>query len=138
MKTWTLINKLENQIEATSRADLAEGFVENVFGGFDRGDLVEKLLREYSSFLPHGPEVTYRFAAALFRARRLDEARNMYRSLLPSNPARLMLAVLESSLGNVELASGLVEEYNAECRRANMPFMCTSLEKVAMRRSANY
>jgi len=138
-KSWGSINRIESRIEATSRADCPDGYVENVFGGFDRSDLVAKLIEEYSALPQQDTEVAFRLAGALFRAGRLEEASEIFGKLTDeSNQARLMLATVEHCRGNVVDAGRLVEEYNEICRKTNMEFMCTSLEKIAVRKSASY
>jgi hypothetical protein len=138
-KSWGAINKIESRIEATSRADCADGYVENIFGGFDRLDLVAKLIEEYSALPQQDREVAFRLAGALFRAGRLEAASEIYGRLAhESNQARLMLATVEHCRGNVIDAGRLVEEYNDLCLKTNMEFMCTSLEKIAVKKSGTY
>src|SRR5688500_8497847 len=97
------IAKLESRLEASMSEADEPGFAPNWFGSFDRVDLTNAVLRGYEALVELAPDdinLRYRFAGALARARRFDQARAIYSGLLDSmSAAQCMLAM-------VELASG--------------------------------
>jgi len=110
------------------------GYIENTFGSYDREDLTLELLGLYAQMLAQSPndkDLKYQYAGALARAKR-PEARDVYTSLLDSmTPAHLMLAMLELDEGNRAAAEARLAIYNQRCVDEGMPFMQSTMEKIA-------
>lgn len=133
---WKSIERLERRIENTVRDDPGPGFIANMYGSFDREDLTSELLAAYEQLRELDPQdvyLRYRYAGALMRARRFDEARATYTGVLQENTsAHLMLAILEVKCGNKPAAEARLEDYNRRCVAEGMPFMQSSLEKIGL------
>jgi hypothetical protein len=133
---WKSIERLERRIEGTVCDDLRPGFIENMYGSFDREDLTSELLAVYEQLRERDPTdvyLTYRYAGALMRASKFDDARTMYTSIVESNTsALLMLAMLELKCGNKPGAEARLGEYNQRCIAEGMPFMQSNLAKIEL------
>lgn len=133
---WKLITKTEQKIESTMTEEAAPGYIENMYGSFDREDLTSELLKLYEQLqkqVPADSDVKYRHAGALMRASRFDEARNLYFELLESHTsAHLMLAMIELKCGDRVAAVARLNAYNKRCTSEGMPFMQSTLEKIAL------
>lgn len=134
---WKKIESIEKKIESTSRMDQRDGFFVNMFGEFDRRDLTQELLATYSDLLVKAPDsidVKYRFAGALMRANRLSEAQEMYGSIIEESlPANLMLAMVQLMQGDRGAAQKSLAIYNERCIKEGMPFLQSSMEKIAVK-----
>lgn len=135
---WTKVGKLERQIENTAIESPADGFAKNMFESYDREDLTEELLQVYDQMKALDSKdggIIYRYAGALLRARRFEQARTLYAQLLSSNTSsHLMLAMLELMCGNKSEAEKRLTAYNQRCVAEGMPFMQSTIEKLKTKR----
>jgi hypothetical protein len=132
------LQKIENRLELGDCDEPRAGFEPNWFGGFDRADLRRELLAGYEALVdrfPGVPDFRYRYAGALARAVRLDDARAVYAALVETmDSARLMLAMVQLAPGDEQAAADTLSAYNARCVEQGMPFMQSTLDKISLRR----
>jgi len=135
---WRQITKLEQKIEATMSEDPRPGFIENMYGSFDREDLTKQVLALYEELVgtsPNDEYARYRRAGALARANRLREALGEYRKVFGSHRSALvMAAMMELALGDRDAAQRTLDVHNARCIAEGVPIMQATLEKITLRR----
>jgi hypothetical protein len=130
--------KIESRLELTASDQPKAGFEPNWFGGHDRADLRRDLLDGYATLVgvfPNESGLRYRYAGALARAMRCDEARAIYSDLVDGEPSiQLMLAMVELALGDRASAERTIANYNAYCLEQGTPFLCSTIEKISLPR----
>jgi hypothetical protein len=133
---WKLIERTERRVESTSVDEPKVGFRRNMYGSFDRDDLVTSLLGLYMRHLnEHSTDVygTYRFAGALMRAREFDRARELYLSIRHLEiSANTMLAMLELKCGKQVEAEKYLAAYNEHRHKEGRPFTAITLRHIAL------
>lgn len=135
------ILKLESRMEEGSADSPRSGYSENMYGSFDKEDLIGKIQGLYEEAIEmsgRDSNILYRFAGFLMRAKRFDEAKFYYGEILESiRSSRLMLALIEQNFGDKEVARSHLEEYNRTCKETGFESMIRSISSITLKREGD-